>query len=126
MWDLSSRRAVKPQQPSVPRQSVNKKGWDLVPGLEDAAALGVLLTDFGELQCKNGRKKAYFMPILDQRAKWVPDWRWGDSGTRRRLEKPWRWRNGGSRRWGCLWKAESPVMTKTRRTPGIDDCAGCW
>lgn len=65
---------------SVPRLLVNKKGWDLVPGLEDVESLAVWLTDFSELQCKNGRK-AHFMPVLDPRVKWVPDWRWGDGGT---------------------------------------------
>ena len=34
-----------------------------------------------ELRRKNGRKKAHFMPVLDPRVKWVPDWRWGDGGT---------------------------------------------
>lgn len=74
MWDLSLRRAVKPPKPSMPRQILSEKGLGLVHDLEDISPFDVLVTDFTELRYDNGRKKAYFMPLLDHYTKWVIGW----------------------------------------------------
>jgi putative transposase len=74
MWDLSLRRAATPAKPSVPRRVLHERGMNLIQGLQEVGPLAVFVTDFAELRYAGGRKRAYFMPILDHRTKWVAGW----------------------------------------------------
>jgi len=78
MWDLSLGRQVTKPKPSVPRKLLQKKGAWNEPGGRNgctktaAGALHRLHGDSGWYG--RGGKKAYFMPLLDHRTKWVIDW----------------------------------------------------
>lgn len=75
-WDLSLQRSTKKAKLSGPRQYLQGKdrGWNLVKDLEDPEPFQVWYTDFTEIWYAGGRKKAYFMPILDHKTKWIAGW----------------------------------------------------
>lgn len=63
-------------KPSVPRQMLTQqgKGMNLVWGIDTPEPLQVLYTDFTGIWYAKGLKKAYFMPILDHKRKWIAGW----------------------------------------------------
>lgn len=75
-WDLQLQRSIKRPKLSPPRQYLPSKdgGWNLVKDLEDPKPFQVWYTDFTEIRYAGGRKKAYFMPILDHKTKWIAGW----------------------------------------------------
>jgi len=75
-WDLALLRTIRAPRLSGPRRYLNEgsKGWNLVKKIEDPQAFQVLYTDFTEICYDGGRKKAYLMPILDHKTKWVAGW----------------------------------------------------
>lgn len=75
-WDLTLLRSIKRAKPSAPRQYLEgkDKGWNLVKDLEDPEPFQVWYTDFTEIWYADGRKKAYLMPILDHKTKWIAGW----------------------------------------------------
>jgi putative transposase len=75
-WDLELLRSIRKPRLSGPRRYLNEgsKGWNLVKKIEDPQAFQVLYTDFTEIWYDGGRKKAYLMPILDHKTKWVAGW----------------------------------------------------
>jgi transposase InsO family protein len=75
-WGLELMRSIKKPKPSGPRQYLQAKdgGWSLVKELKDPAPFQVWYTDFTEIPYAGGNKKAYFMPILDHRTKFIAGW----------------------------------------------------
>ena len=75
-WHLSLVRSIRKPRLSAPRQYLQGKhrGWNLVKDLEDPEPFQVWYTDFTEIWYAGGRKKAYFMPILDHKTKWIAGW----------------------------------------------------
>ena len=80
-WDLQLQRSIKRPKLSPPRQYLQNKdrGWNLVKDLEDPKPFQVWYTDFTEIWYAGGRKKAYFMPILDHKTRWIAGWAVGKS-----------------------------------------------
>jgi len=75
-WGLELVRSIKKPKPSGPRQYLQAKdgSWNLVKELKDPAPFQVWYTDFTEIPYAGGNKKAYFMPILDHRTKFIAGW----------------------------------------------------
>lgn len=76
LWGLALLRATRPPKPSPIRQVIELVGErvNLVAQLEPVAPLTVAYTDFTELLYADGRRKAYFMPILGHCCKVVYGW----------------------------------------------------
>ena len=85
LWDLSLRRTVTRPKPSAVRRAIDAAGprANLLSGRPKAeiGALEVFYTDFTELLYAGGTRKAWMIPILDHRAKYVPGFAVGASAN---------------------------------------------
>jgi len=75
-WDLGLLRSIRKPRLSPPRKYLQQssKGWNLVKEIEDPEPFQVWYTDFTEIWYAGRKKKAYLMPILDHKTKWVVGW----------------------------------------------------
>ena len=75
LWDLPLRRTVTRPKPSAIRRAIDAAGprANLLSGRPKAkiGPLEVLYTDFIELHYAGGTRKAWLMPLLDHRTKYV-------------------------------------------------------
>jgi len=78
--NLGLLRSVSKPKPSLPRSYLNQssRGLNLVKDIKDPQPFEVFYTDFTEIPYANGRNKAYLMPILDHKTKWVAGWAGGE------------------------------------------------
>jgi len=78
--NLGLLRSVSKPKPSSPRSYLKERsnGLNLVKDIKDPKPFEVFYTDFTEIPYANGRNKAYLMPILDHKTKWVTGWAVGE------------------------------------------------
>ena len=85
LWDLPLRRTVTRPKPSAVRRAIDAAGprANLLSGRPKAeiGPLEVFYTDFTELVHADGTRKAWLIPILDHRAKYVPGFAVGASAN---------------------------------------------
>lgn len=75
-WELGLLRSIRVPKLSPPRKYLKQssQGWNLVKEIEDPKPFQVWYTDFTEIWYAGRKKKAYLMPILDHKTKWVAGW----------------------------------------------------
>ena len=86
LWGIPLMRKLTAPKPSEARKFLEEREGDLnlLKGLslEEVAPLSLFYTDFTELKYRNGKKKVYFMPLVDHVTKWAPGWAVSKSSNR--------------------------------------------
>jgi transposase InsO family protein len=119
LWDLALLRTTRPAKPSPIRQVITMAGdrANLVAQLEEIGPLRVVYTDFTELLYADGRRKAYFMPILGHCCKVVYGWALSDSPDRTMALRAWQQAKAMLQSHNLSWKGmiihhdQDPVYT---------------